>query len=133
MRRRVFETDDAERATTRVQLEMPPQAMVRLQKLKERTEAASYAEVIRNALRLFEPYDVILCDLMMPVMTGMDLYAELAATRPALAARMIFMTGGTFTARARDFLAAVPNPAIDKPFDLSALSALLRARVGHRA
>jgi hypothetical protein len=44
----------AERATTRVQLEMPPQAMERLQRLKERTEAASYAEVIRNALRLFE-------------------------------------------------------------------------------
>jgi hypothetical protein len=37
-----------------VQLELPPQAMVRLQKLKEQTEAASYAEVIRNALRLFE-------------------------------------------------------------------------------
>jgi len=43
-----------ERATTRVQLEMPPQAMERLQKLKDRIEAASYAEVIRNALRLFE-------------------------------------------------------------------------------
>lgn len=43
-----------ERITTRVQLEMPPQAMERLQRLKERTEAASYAEVIRNALRLFE-------------------------------------------------------------------------------
>ena len=46
--------EEGERATTRVQLEMPPQAMERLQKLKDRTEAASYAEVIRNALRLFE-------------------------------------------------------------------------------
>ena len=43
-----------ERTTTRVQLEMPPQAMERLQRLKEKTEAASYAEVIRNALRVFE-------------------------------------------------------------------------------
>lgn len=42
------------RTTTRVQLELPPQAMDRLQRLKDRTEAASYAEVIRNALRLFE-------------------------------------------------------------------------------
>ncbi len=33
---------------------MPPQAMARLQKMKDRTEAASYAEVIRNALRLYE-------------------------------------------------------------------------------
>lgn len=58
MRRRQYpyadDLDATERATTRVQLEMPPQAMVRLQKMKERTEAASYAEVIRNALRLFE-------------------------------------------------------------------------------
>jgi hypothetical protein len=50
----VRDTENGERATTRVQLEMPPQAMERLQRLKERTEAASYAEVIRNALRLFE-------------------------------------------------------------------------------
>lgn len=46
--------DAGERSTTRVQLELPPQAMERLQRLKEKTEAASYAEVIRNALRLFE-------------------------------------------------------------------------------
>ncbi|MBX3494471.1 MAG: ribbon-helix-helix protein, CopG family [Parvibaculum sp.] len=45
---------EAERETTRVQLEMPPQAMERLQQLKDKTEAASYAEVIRNALRLYE-------------------------------------------------------------------------------
>jgi Arc/MetJ-type ribon-helix-helix transcriptional regulator len=48
------EPEAGERGTTRVQLEMPPQAMDRLQKLKDRSEAASYAEVIRNALRLYE-------------------------------------------------------------------------------
>jgi len=55
-RRERGEGDEAgtERVTTRVQLELPPQAMERLQRLKEKTEAASYAEVIRNALRLFE-------------------------------------------------------------------------------
>jgi hypothetical protein len=46
--------ETGERTTTRVQLEMPPQAMERLQRLKDKTEAASYAEVIRNALRVFE-------------------------------------------------------------------------------
>ncbi len=46
--------ESGERTTTRVQLELPPQAMERLQRLKEKTEAASYAEVIRNALRLLE-------------------------------------------------------------------------------
>jgi hypothetical protein len=46
--------ETGERATTRVQLELPPQAMERLQRLKDKTEAASYAEVIRNALRVLE-------------------------------------------------------------------------------
>jgi hypothetical protein len=53
-RRHRSEAEGSERGTTRVQLEMPPQAMERLTKLKEKTEAASYAEVIRNALRVFE-------------------------------------------------------------------------------
>lgn len=48
------EGDSCPRATTRVQLELPPQAMERLQRLKERTEAVSYAEVVRGALRLYE-------------------------------------------------------------------------------
>ncbi|MFO1237894.1 MAG: ribbon-helix-helix protein, CopG family [Alphaproteobacteria bacterium] len=52
--RRRFAEGEEGRSTTRVQLEMPPQAMERLQRLKDRTEAASYAEVIRNALRVYE-------------------------------------------------------------------------------
>ncbi len=47
-------TGEDERGTTRVQLELPPPAMERLQRLKDKTEASSYAEVIRNALRLYE-------------------------------------------------------------------------------
>ena len=46
--------ETGERETTRVQLEMPPQAMEHLQRLKDRMEAASYAEVIRNSLRVLE-------------------------------------------------------------------------------
>jgi Arc/MetJ-type ribon-helix-helix transcriptional regulator len=40
--------------TTRVQLELPESSMERLKKLREKTEAASYAEVIKNSLRLYE-------------------------------------------------------------------------------
>ena len=56
----------------------------------------------------------------------MDLYDALKDTDPDLTARIIFMTGGTFTQRARDFLASVPNPALDKPFDLAMREASLR-------
>ena len=40
--------------TTRVQLELPEASFDRLKKIREKTEAASYAEVIKNALRLYE-------------------------------------------------------------------------------
>ena len=45
---------EEERETTRVQLELPPRSMDRLRSLKDKTEAASYAEVLRNALRFYE-------------------------------------------------------------------------------
>ncbi len=64
----------------------------------------------------------------MPEMTGMDVYEALKESDPDLTSRIIFMTGGTFTRRARDFLASIPNPALDKPFDLTMLEALLRTR-----
>ena len=43
-----------DRETTRVQFEMPPRAMERLRSLKDKTEAGSYAEVFRNAMRFYE-------------------------------------------------------------------------------
>jgi CheY-like chemotaxis protein len=76
-----------------------------------------------------ESYDVILCDLMMPQMTGMDLHARLLEAAPAQADRMVFMTGGVFTARARTFLETTPNQRLEKPFDPQALRALVADRV----
>jgi PAS domain S-box-containing protein len=75
-------------------------------------------------------FDVILCDLMMPEMTGMDIHAALVERDPATADRMIFMTGGAFTARARAFLDAVSNARLEKPFTIATLEALIRERVG---
>jgi len=74
----------------------------------------------REALELFrrgERFDVILCDLMMPQTSGIDVYEELVRTVPDQAARMIFVTGGAFTDRARRFLGDLNNPTLDKPFD----------------
>jgi len=61
-------------------------------------------------------FDAILCDLMMPEMTGMALHAKLLAESPGLAARMIFLTGGAFTRDASEFLDRVPNARLEKPF-----------------
>jgi signal transduction histidine kinase/CheY-like chemotaxis protein len=75
-----------------------------------------------------QAFDVILCDLMMGDMTGMDLHTELGRRSSDLAERIVFMTGGVFTDRARDFLAGVNNLCIEKPFDLAALRAMVAAR-----
>lgn len=75
-------------------------------------------------------FDVILCDLMMPEMTGMELHAELVRTAPEQAARMIFMTGGAFTPRAQAFLDQAPNERFPKPFNMARLRARLRELIG---
>ncbi len=77
-------------------------------------------------------FDLILCDLMMPDLTGMDLFDKLAAPH---AERIVFMTGGTFTERAEAFRRGVPNAFLEKPFDLRTLRRLVDARAAapHRA
>ena len=71
-------------------------------------------------------FDVILCDLMMPSVTGMDLYAWVSKTHPELARRMVFMTGGVFTPRGRKFLQEVPNLYLEKPFTKNNLRGIVQ-------
>ena len=63
-----------------------------------------------------EVYDAILCDLMMPEMSGIEFFEQLRARAPAQARRVVFLTGGAFTAQAREFLATVDQPHVEKPF-----------------
>jgi two-component system NtrC family sensor kinase len=77
-----------------------------------------------------ERYDAILCDLMMPQVTGMDLHDSLLEIAPEQAKVMLFLTGGAFTSRARAFLERASNVTIDKPFDAAALRARVRELVG---
>ena len=82
----------------------------------------------RAALDLLESgdrFDVILCDLMMPQVTGVEVHAVIHRLDPAQAARVVFLTGGAFTASAQDFLDASPNPRLEKPFDLRVLGDLV--------
>ena len=60
---------------------------------------------------------------------GMDLHAALAENAPDQAERMIFLSGGAFTAAARAFLDGVPNQRLEKPFDTRQLSALVNDRM----
>ncbi len=79
-----------------------------------------------------ERFDVVLCDLMMPVMSGMELYEEVQRTVPEQAKRFIFLTGGAFTPKGQAFLDQVSNPRLDKPFDNHSLKVLVRERIQNR-
>jgi signal transduction histidine kinase len=71
-------------------------------------------------------FDLVLCDLMMPEMSGMDLYAELRKLAPDQTKKFVFMTGGAFTTDAGRFLGQISNPSIEKPLRASKLRSLVR-------
>jgi signal transduction histidine kinase/ActR/RegA family two-component response regulator len=82
----------------------------------------------REALAILaenQSFDVVLCDLMMPGMTGMDVHAAVEKDFPDLARKMIFMTGGAFSQRAREFLHELDGPILEKPCDTRRLKAAI--------
>ena len=91
------------------------------------TTAASGREAL-ELLAVSGRFDVVLCDLMMPDVSGMDVYERVAERSAELAARFVFVTGGAFTERARVFVQRAGAPVIEKPFELARLVPVLRAR-----
>jgi signal transduction histidine kinase len=77
-----------------------------------------------------EPFDVVFCDLMMPEVSGMDVFKRVTNQRPDLASRFVFMTGGAFTPEARAFLKETELACLDKPFELGQIRDLVRERAG---
>ena len=94
---------------------------------------ATSARAAIERLSAGERYDLILCDLLMPVMTGMEFHAEVRRRWPDAVPSMVFMTGGASTTAARAFLADCANRCIEKPIDSGELRELVRSRAGARA
>jgi PAS domain S-box-containing protein len=86
-------------------------------------------EAAQSILTYDQSFDVILCDLMMPGLSGMDLHAWLATEYPALAQRMVFVTGGAFTRWASEYVTRVGNLRVEKPYDKAKLKQLISERV----
>ncbi len=80
-----------------------------------------------------EIYDVIFCDLMMPNLSGMDFYESLLSSSPDIARRIVFMTGGAFSARSRTFLDEIANVSIEKPFRLNSIRTIANDYTNRRA
>ena len=76
-----------------------------------------------------EHFDVILCDLMMPELSGMDFYQQIREKKPDQLADLVFITGGAFSPSARRFLDDVSNARLEKPFNPDHLRTLVNDRV----
>jgi CheY-like chemotaxis protein len=76
-----------------------------------------------------ERFDLVLCDLMLPGLTGMDFYDRVKEIAPELVERIAFVTGGAYTRRATNFVEQAHVPVLEKPFTVSMLRAFVRERL----
>lgn len=74
-------------------------------------------------------HDVVFCDLMMPDMSGMDLFTRVQNEMPEKLKRVIFMTGGVFTPAAEAFVNQYSQLVVYKPFDSETIRQLVFERV----
>jgi PAS domain S-box-containing protein len=79
----------------------------------------------RKRIASGDRFDVVLCDLVMPGESGMQLFEHVRASWPDLARRFAFMTGGAFLPETDRFLQEIDNPRIEKPFDIEAVRSLV--------
>ena len=134
-----------ERPTTKKESEMPssaerakgrilviddePQVGKVLSKLLGREHAVAFVTSGREAMHLIEEdqdFDILLCDVIMPDVSGIDLYWWLNERYPALGERIVFMTAAAFTPRARAFFERTDIPCLAKPFQVKDVIALVQ-------
>ena len=96
------------------------------------THDVTVVEHGKDALSLVEggaDFDVVLCDVVMPDVSGPQVYEAVCARHPRLADRFVFITGDALHEKSRSFLASLANPVLTKPFELGPLRELVRRLV----
>jgi two-component system cell cycle sensor histidine kinase/response regulator CckA len=83
-----------------------------------------------SARAMMEPatgvdFDLVICDLHMPKLSGRDFYRWLAETRPEVALKLVFSTGDAMSPEFAEFLSEAQRPLLPKPFELSELARIV--------
>jgi len=105
-------------------------SLARIIGLRHRVTVVNNGEDALAVLTSGAPFDAVFCDLMMPGISGMDVYERVRERGDGMAERFIFITGGSYTTRARQFLERVPNLQIEKPFDVESIHQSLGELLG---
>ncbi len=105
---------------------------------KTLTEEGHEVEIIDNgndALERLESenYDVILLDIKLPGMSGIDLYNQLQKKAKSLARRVLFITGDTMSIDTMVFVKSAQTPYLTKPFDAEQLKKEMNHILGQQA
>ncbi len=93
-------------------------------------EIASSGAQALELLKKDQNFDVVLCDMMMPSVSGMDIHEWLSSEYPDLAKRMVFVTGGAFAPDAREYLERVETRQLSKPFSSKDLLTMVSSVIG---
>ncbi|HKY40050.1 MAG TPA: ATP-binding protein [Polyangiaceae bacterium] len=92
---------------------------------KHDVEVAASGRAALEKLATDSNFDLVLCDLMMPDVSGEHVYRAVSEHSPGLLPRFVFMTGGAFTERAQEFLAHFDGHQLEKPFNIDEVELLL--------
>ena len=106
-----------------------PQVAQTMERLLRRDYDVTLAGCGRDAIDLITQgarFDAIVSDVMMPNMTGIELIEELQRIAPDQAERLIFLSGGAFTAQTRERLDQLGAPQLEKPITASELRACVK-------
>lgn len=76
-------------------------------------------------------YHLIICDLRMPGINGIELHARLAAVHPEVLTRLVISTGDIVSQEAADFISRAGCEVIQKPFELATVRAIAQRVAGN--
>jgi CheY-like chemotaxis protein len=118
-RRRLLVVDDETLLARSIELQLQEDHDVEI-------VATGHAAIER--LRREPPFDLVLCDMMLPDISGMDVFEQARAIGNGSHERFVFMTGGSFTPRVFKFLRDNEVPCLEKPFTAEQLKEIIDPR-----
>ncbi len=99
-----------------------------LRRIFGRSHEVTVVEHGQDALAMMDfgaEFEVVLCDVMMPDLSGPQVYEAVRERHPRFLDRFVFITGGVLHEKTRKFLASIENPVLTKPFELGTVRELV--------